>query len=482
MDCYLEEPICQRCPFLLFNSYQSLDQLWGTLSILRLSFVDCLVHSSIYQYLSNYVLRSKLFVSFGVGIAVVGVMFSTTLLMFLVITAVWKKSVYLALAFLVIFGSVECVYYSAVLFKVQQGGWVPLAIAVTVLTVMYVWHYGTVKRYEYEIQNKVSVGWVLGLAQGLGLVRVPGVGLVYTDLAHGVPPILSHFITNLPAMHSILCFVCIKYLPVNTVHPYERFHVKRIGPKSFSMFRCAARYGYMDLHKKDDDFEQELIAELARYIKYEEAENPEMDSSSTVPGDWTSIETSVETPIPPQDSIINQQRQQQLQTVMSTGESSGPSPVVGLPLQSSSSSPYVTSTGNRYGFDFTQQGEANGIASPELQAVSSSVTSSSEDLFSSKEGPSRAARLRGGRPLNHAIGEIGEESLNELDQLKKNMDSGIVYLLGNIQVRARQSSGFLKKLTINWIYAFLRKTCRENLVIYKVPHENLLQVGMVYYV
>ncbi|CAM6086777.1 unnamed protein product [Calypogeia fissa] len=410
------------------------------------------------------------------GIAVVGVMFSTTIIMFLVIIVVWRRNIWLALAFLVVFGSVEAVYYSAVLYKVQQGGWVPLAIAGTVLTVMYVWHYGTIKRYEFEIQNKVSVGWVLGLAQGLGLVRVPGVGLVYTDLAHGVPPILSHFITNLPAIHSILVFVCIKYLPVNTVPQYERFHMKRIGPKSFSMFRCAARYGYMDLHKKDDDFEQELIAKLTQYMKYEEVEQSHGEDDN-VPGDWTSISTTVST-TPPKSGDTRPQQQSN-----ATSSSS-----VAQPVTSSSTSSTLQALTSSNSSSGQQQlwntlNTSNGIGSPELQSASSSVNSAEE--FATR--PHHRARI--GRPPNLAValpeesvGEIGEESLNELDMLRKNMDTGVVYLLGNIQVKARKSSGFLKKVVIDWIYAFLRKTCRESLVIYSVPHESLLQVGMVYYV
>ena len=108
---------------------------------------------------------------------------------------------------------VECTYLSAVLFKVDQGGWAPLAVAGAFLVIMYVWHYGTLKCYEFEMNTKVSMAWILKLGPSLGLVRVPRIGLVYTELASGVPHIFSHFITNLPAIHSVVVFVCVKYLP-----------------------------------------------------------------------------------------------------------------------------------------------------------------------------------------------------------------------------------------------------------------------------
>ncbi|PQM39923.1 Potassium transporter 11 [Prunus yedoensis var. nudiflora] len=203
------------------------------------------------------------------GTAVVVVMLATTLLMTLIMILVWRCHWILVLIFTGLSLVVECTYFSAVLFKVDQGGWVPLVIAAAFLLIMYVWHYGTLKRYEFEMHSKVSMAWLLGLGPSLGLVRVPGIGLVYTELASGVPHIFSHFITNLPAIHSVVVFVCVKYLPVYTVPEEERFLVKRIGPKSFHMFRCVARYGYKDLHKKDDDFEKKLFDNLFMFVRLE---------------------------------------------------------------------------------------------------------------------------------------------------------------------------------------------------------------------
>ncbi|KAJ6342007.1 hypothetical protein OIU78_010030 [Salix suchowensis] len=153
--------------------------------------------------------------------------------------------------------------------RVNQGGWVPLVIALAFFIIMYVWHYGTKKRYEFEVHSKVSMAWILGLGPSLGLVRVPGIGLVYTELARGVPHIFSHFITNLPAIHSIVVFVCVKYLPVHSVPEGERFLVKRIGPVNFRMFRCVVRYGYKDLHKRDESFEKKLLEGLNTFVRLE---------------------------------------------------------------------------------------------------------------------------------------------------------------------------------------------------------------------
>lgn len=164
-------------------------------------------------------------------------MLVTTFLMTLVIVMVWQRSIFFALVFCVVFGSVELLYLSTALNKVPQGGWVPLVIAAVFMTIMYVWNYGSTKKYEYDLQNKISMKWLLDLGPSLGIVRVPGIGLIYTDLVSGVPAIFSHFVTNLPAFHEVLVFVCMKSAPVPYVTNDERYLIGRIGPKEYHMYR-----------------------------------------------------------------------------------------------------------------------------------------------------------------------------------------------------------------------------------------------------
>lgn len=336
------------------------------------------------------------------GTAVVIVMLATTFLMILIMLLVWRWHWIPVLIFTALSLVVELTYFSAVIFKVNQGGWVPLVIAAGFLTVMVVWHYGTVKRYEFEMHSKVSMAWILGLGPNLGLVRVPGIGLVYTELASGVPHIFSHFITNLPAIHSVVVFVCVKYLPVYTVPEDERFLVKRIGPKSFHMFRCVARYGYKDLHKKDDDFEKKLFHSLSVFVRLESMMEGCTDSEEY--------------------SVCGQETLQSMAELNHTSES-GDSIV-----------PFDSTIGQ------------------------SSV-------------------------LMRSIGQASSQTeVDELEFLISCRDAGVVHILGNTIVRARRDSRFYKKIAVDYIYAFLRKICRENSVIFNVPHESLLNVGQIFYV
>ncbi|KAH9742102.1 Potassium transporter 8 [Citrus sinensis] len=228
------------------------------------------------------------------GLAVITVMLVTTCLMSLVIVLCWHQSIFFAICFIIFFGSVEALYFSASLIKFLEGAWVPIALSFIFLVAMYVWHYGTLKKYEFDVQNKVSINWILSLGPNLGIVRVRGIGLIHTELVSGIPAIFSHFVTNLPAFHQVVVFLCIKSVPVPHVRPDERFLVGRVGPKEYRLYRCIARYGYRDIHKDDLEFEKDLVCSIAEFIRSEKPqcslgiEDVECDGKMTVVGTTSS--------------------------------------------------------------------------------------------------------------------------------------------------------------------------------------------------
>ncbi|KAL0659426.1 hypothetical protein Bca4012_080011 [Brassica carinata] len=358
------------------------------------------------------------------GTAVVLVMLVTTLLMVLTMLLVWRCHWILVLIFAFLSLVVELSYFSAVLLKVNQGGWVPLIIAAISLLVMSVWQYATVKKYEFEMHSKVSMSWILGLGPSLGLVRVPGIGLVYTELASGVPHIFSHFITNLPAIHSVVVFVCVKYLPVYTVPEEERFLVKRIGPKKFRMFRCVARYGYKDLHRKDDDFENKLLTNLSSFIRIETMMEPALTSSTY------SSAFSVNYTQESRDELLR-----------------------------------------------NNSNHNNNNNNMDMFSSMVDYTVSTLDTIVPADSPRNATSFS----QNNTVEEEEEEE-DELEFLKTCKESGVVHIMGNTVVKARNGSWLPKRIAIDYVYAFLDKICRENSVILHVPHETLLNVGQVFYI
>lgn len=203
--------------------------------------------------------------------------------MFLVIVMVWKRNLLAAFIFVSVFGSLELLYMSSCLAKVAKGGWIPLIFSLVVSSVMYIWHYGTLQKQSFESHNKTSLDMLLSLGPNVGINRVRGIGLIYTNVLSGIPPMFSHFVTNFPAFHQVLIFVTFQFLTTPRVSVNQRFIVRRIGPPEFRIYRCIIRLGYKDARKDSHAFETDLIETVRVFLQRESDDGDARDSVSQMP-------------------------------------------------------------------------------------------------------------------------------------------------------------------------------------------------------
>ncbi|CAJ2648987.1 unnamed protein product [Trifolium pratense] len=352
------------------------------------------------------------------GIAEMGVMMTTTVLLTLVMLLIWQIHIMIVLCFAVVFLGLELTFFSSVLCSVADGSWIILVFSVIMFLIMYVWNYGSNLKYETEVKQKLSMDLMRELGSNLGTIRAPGIGLLYNELVKGIPAILGHFLTTLPAIHSMIIFVSIKYVPVPVVPQSERFLFRRVCLKSYHIFRCIARYGYKDVRKENHQtFEQMLIESLEKFIR-REAQERSLESDRDEDIDSEDEYSSSRVLIAPNGSVYS----------------------LGIPLLS----------------DFKD------TSSSVLEASTSEVlspTASDSPAFDAEQSLER-----------------------ELSFIHKAKESGVVYLLGHGDIRARKESWFIKKLVINYFYAFLRKNCRRGITTLSVPHSHLMQVSMTYMV
>ncbi|MED6206596.1 hypothetical protein PIB30_028312 [Stylosanthes scabra] len=199
-------------------------------------------------------------------IAVVFVMTLTSGFLVLIMIMIWKTNILLIISYVLIIGSVEVIYLSSVLYKFDQGGYLPLAFAAVLMFIMYVWNNVYRRKYYYELDHKISPEKVKEIACNTSLCRLPGLAMFYSELVQGVPPIFKHYVANVPALHSLLIFVSIKSLPVSKVPTEERFLFRRVHPKELNVFRCVVRYGYTDVRNEEEPFEKLLVERLKQFI------------------------------------------------------------------------------------------------------------------------------------------------------------------------------------------------------------------------
>lgn len=192
----------------------------------------------------------------GTGIAIVAVMLITTCMVTLIMLVTWKTSIFWIALFFVTFGTIETVYFSSVLYKFIEGGYLPLAFSLFLMIVMGTWHHVHRRRIMFELKNKVSGEFIRQLAANPGINRVPGLGLFYSELVQGIPSVFPHFIANFHSIHSVLVFLSIKKIPISKVALEDRFLFRLVEPKEQWMFYCEVRCGYKDLMKQPEEFEK----------------------------------------------------------------------------------------------------------------------------------------------------------------------------------------------------------------------------------
>ncbi|XP_030530236.1 potassium transporter 3 [Rhodamnia argentea] len=361
--------------------------------------------------------------------------FVTTWLMSLVIHLVWHKNPAVTISFCLLFGSIETIYFSSACLKIPKGAWVPLFLSVLFTFVMYIWHYATRKKYKIDLNNKVPMKWILNLGPTLGVLRVPGIGLFYTDLATGIPATFAHFLSNLPAFYQVAVFVCVKTVPIPHVPHKERYLIGRIGPKSYGLYRCIVRNGYKDVHRKDDDLENDLIMSIAEFIQLESEGSGTVDGS--MDGRMAVVRTS-----------------DKFGTRLAVLESDNPT--------------------ISYSPSFSDSMGSSCSKSAALKKLHSIYVKESSHLT-----------RRRGRIYHFELLETkfkNPQVKEELLLLVEAQHAGVTYVMGHSHVKARSHSSFLKKFAINAVYSFLSENCRSPAVALNIPQVCLIEVGMKYHV
>ncbi|CAN6304467.1 unnamed protein product [Urochloa humidicola] len=351
------------------------------------------------------------------GICVVLVMIITTLLLTIVMLLIWKISIWWIAVFFIVFMSSELIYLSAILYRFAHGAYVPVAMSAVLMVVMVVWHYVHVKKYNFELEHSVPRDKVKELLGRRDIQRVPGIGLFYTELVQGIPPVFPHLIEKIPSIHSVLIFVSMKHLPIPSVDMSERFLFRQVDREDYKVFQCVARYGYRDPFEEAKAFVDKLVEHLQYYIRdvnlYGVASEPMMIQSSSYRSSYAESFGSHEKP-----SVKAVYAEEML-----------------TPAESFSEHTRQASGKNKL---FTQfQGEKMNIV--EMMKIQ-----------------------------------------QEQQAILEEMNKGVVYIFGESEVVARPHSSLLKKVVVNYLYSFLRKNSRNGEKMMSIPRRQVLKVGISY--
>jgi KUP system potassium uptake protein len=177
------------------------------------------------------------------GIAVTLTMIITALLLYVVMTERWQWPRPAAMAILSVFLLIDVAFFGANALKIIQGGWLPLAVAAVLFTLMTTWRTGRQIVAERLSSRAIPLSEFFALVDASPPVRVAGTAVYMTAQGNGTPAPLIHNLQYNKVLHERV--VILNVVTVQQPHcaDDDRFTVESLG---HGVFNVRLQYGFME--------------------------------------------------------------------------------------------------------------------------------------------------------------------------------------------------------------------------------------------
>ncbi len=177
------------------------------------------------------------------GIAVTLLMIITVSLFFVVATERWKWPLPLTALLLGTFLTIEIAFFGANALKIIDGGWLPLAVAIAIFTLMTTWRTGRKIVGERLAQRAVSIPDLFKMMESMKIARVPGTAVYMSGQGAGAPPALVHNLQYNKVLHERVVLLNIITLQQPHCSDEERVVVEPLGD---GLYNVKLFYGFME--------------------------------------------------------------------------------------------------------------------------------------------------------------------------------------------------------------------------------------------
>jgi KUP system potassium uptake protein len=177
------------------------------------------------------------------GIAVSGTMVATTSLAFFVVWKLWRWPLWAALALTGAFLSIDVAFFVANLYKVVDGGWVPLTIAVAMFVLMWTWSRGSVILQARTHRDSIPMLDLIKMLEKSKPVRVPGTAVFLTNDPTSAPSSLMHNLKHNKVLHERVVLLNVRTETTPRVPAANRYEMTSL---SSDFMLVALHFGYME--------------------------------------------------------------------------------------------------------------------------------------------------------------------------------------------------------------------------------------------
>ena len=176
------------------------------------------------------------------GVAVTGTMAITTILFSAIARERFGWTPLQTGTFLAFFLFIDLALFTANLLKIRTGGWVPIAIAVGVFTLMTTWKRGRAHLRSILAERSLPVSELIESLERSKVVRVPGTAVFMTSESEGTPVVLLHHLKHNKVLHTQVLLLSIIVRAEPEVPASERIEIEDL---TSGIWRVKAYYGFM---------------------------------------------------------------------------------------------------------------------------------------------------------------------------------------------------------------------------------------------
>jgi KUP system potassium uptake protein len=177
------------------------------------------------------------------GIAVTLTMVITVLLLYVVMTERWRWPRPAATGVMLVFLTIDLAFFGANALKILQGGWVTLAVAALIFTLMTTWKTGRRLVAERLTARAVPLEAFIANVISSQPVRVPGTAVFMTAQPTGTPPALAHNLRYNKVLHEHVIVLAVTTAQKPHVAPADRVSIEALG---HDLFNVRVQYGFME--------------------------------------------------------------------------------------------------------------------------------------------------------------------------------------------------------------------------------------------
>jgi KUP system potassium uptake protein len=180
------------------------------------------------------------------GISVTGAMVVTTMMAFQFLRSVRGYSPILAAVILLPLFAIEIVFLAANLMKIHDGGWVPVALALVIMVLMWTWTKGSKYLKDKTAKNDIPLDTFIRMIEkesDHAPVTVPGTAIFLTSVPNRTPGVLLHNIKHNHVLHEQNVILTIWTQDKPYVAQRDRVEMTRLSKR---FVRLDITFGFME--------------------------------------------------------------------------------------------------------------------------------------------------------------------------------------------------------------------------------------------